>query len=351
MGNFHQFYTSMTDFLESIHDLQVTLLFDETGRIQTDHQSMIGVLGYVPSQIAEMHVQELLGIEHLEEWLNEQLSAKRYVMNEVYTLNHQQLGPVQRICSLFRVQSAKSLYVLHIQDNYAFDELEKRYVEKCIELDTFIYRASHDLRGPVSTITGLAHILRLDASDHQTTTHAESIVTTCEKLNNILSNLLQVVEIKSGIVTQPVPIEMNRLLFQVLEKVSHSFNIFDVFFKIQVEQPTRFYSHENLLFSSLYNLLINSVLYRKQNVQAVIEVNISQTSDQLMHIVIKDNGLGIPKEVQHKVFKMFFRGNELSKGNGLGLYLVKNHIDFMKGNIGFQSDAEGTTIHIKLPSL
>ena len=65
---------------------------------------------------------------------------------------------------------------------------------------------------------------------------------------------------------------------------------------------------------------------------------------------VADNGLGIPKEYQTKVFDMFFRANEKSKGSGLGLYIVKEAIMKLSGSIQLDSEAaEGSTFTIRLP--
>ena len=69
-----------------------------------------------------------------------------------------------------------------------------------------------------------------------------------------------------------------------------------------------------------------------------------------MLIKIKDNGDGIPKNVQMKIFEMFFRGSEKSQGNGLGLFLVKRPVEILNGTIKIKSTLKGgTEFSVTLP--
>ncbi|MTI29233.1 sensor histidine kinase, partial [Xanthovirga aplysinae] len=72
--------------------------------------------------------------------------------------------------------------------------------------------------------------------------------------------------------------------------------------------------------------------------------------EEFLVIELRDNGLGMSEEVKEKVFDMFFRGIESSSGPGLGLYLVKNAVDFLKGRISLESEEYlGVSFTIFLP--
>ena len=69
-------------------------------------------------------------------------------------------------------------------------------------------------------------------------------------------------------------------------------------------------------------------------------------------ITFEDNGIGIYDELQSKVFDMFFRASEISKGSGIGLYIVKNAIEKLGGKIRLESTVGvGTTFYIEIPNL
>ena len=75
-----------------------------------------------------------------------------------------------------------------------------------------------------------------------------------------------------------------------------------------------------------------------------------QTNGRVFSIKVEDNGQGIAKEYHSRIFDMFYRANEMSKGSGLGLYIVKEALMKLSGSIQLDSTPGiGTTITIKLP--
>ncbi len=104
----------------------------------------------------------------------------------------------------------------------------------------------------------------------------------------------------------------------------------------------------NELLRTFNNLIKNAIEggYGRKNMK--IEISIERYSDKFVKIDIKDNGYGIPKEMQDKIFQINFTTK--SSGNGLGLVLVKKTIEACNGQIYFETvEGEGTTFHILLP--
>jgi signal transduction histidine kinase len=100
----------------------------------------------------------------------------------------------------------------------------------------------------------------------------------------------------------------------------------------------------------LSNLVSNAVRYhhyRKENRYIRLHHHLTESSFSLH---LEDNGQGIPAELQTKIFEMFFRGNESSQGSGLGLYIVKETIGKLSGQIRLQSTpSKGSTFIITVP--
>jgi signal transduction histidine kinase len=98
------------------------------------------------------------------------------------------------------------------------------------------------------------------------------------------------------------------------------------------------------------NLISNGIKYAKSRPEpSFLVVNIFETGNYL-NIIVKDNGIGIAKEKQTKVFDMFYRAHENSDGSGLGLYIVKEMIQKMEGSFELESDVlKGTIFKIELP--
>lgn len=100
------------------------------------------------------------------------------------------------------------------------------------------------------------------------------------------------------------------------------------------------------------NLISNAIKYRKLNYpdpQVTVTVNIGP---ERCDIVVEDNGIGVEAPMVSRIFEMFFRATNRSDGSGLGLYIVKNAIDRLKGTISVESDeGVGTRFRISLPNL
>jgi signal transduction histidine kinase len=85
-------------------------------------------------------------------------------------------------------------------------------------------------------------------------------------------------------------------------------------------------------------------------VDSFVEIFIEETDFGNIKIIVADNGEGIPEQYQNKIFNMFFRGTESSKGSGLGLYILKNALDKLNGTINVESAyGKGSKFTVFLP--
>ncbi len=123
----------------------------------------------------------------------------------------------------------------------------------------------------------------------------------------------------------------------------------EIKFEINNEQP--FISDKSRINILLNNLISNAIRYQNpatDNPLVDITINMSDTETD---IIVKDNGIGISKENQQKIFEMFYRVSEKSVGSGLGLYLVKEIVDKLEGKIVIESEVgKGTAFCINLPN-
>ena len=122
--------------------------------------------------------------------------------------------------------------------------------------------------------------------------------------------------------------------------------------KLQIPEDLTIQSDLQLLKTVFHNLIENSIQfadYRRSIPLLIIQTETSEYDDNL-HLYIKDNGMGIPKEIQSKIYDMFFVGMEGSKGEGLGLYEAKLILDKLHGKIQLEDDPNFTSFHIEIPS-
>ncbi|TAD99285.1 MAG: response regulator [Bacteroidetes bacterium] len=205
------------------------------------------------------------------------------------------------------------------------------------ELDLFIYRTSHDLRGPVANVLGLTQVARFETKEEVTLSYLSKLENTANGMNKLL-NKLSMVNIINQSDAQIDLIDFEAIIEKCLRQQQHYLEKNPINLATEIEEGIRFYSEISMIELILINLLENAILFHSPTNQKepFIELKI-YVEDKYLIIKILDNGIGINQEVAHKIYDMFFRGSEVSTGNGLGLYLVKKAVNRLKGSIEMES--------------
>lgn len=218
------------------------------------------------------------------------------------------------------------------------------------ELETLMYRISHDLKGPVASISGLINIGKLDFRENNFQSYLGMLEKSAFKLKDTLEELLDVTRIKQGdIVAEEV--DLAELIRNVAEGLKFQDGFQEIDFKIKLAPEHHVYTDRRLLMSIFHNLLDNAIKYKASGrTKAWVSIT-AQKKDHELCIQVEDNGEGIEANLQHKVFDMFFRANESSSGSGLGLYIVKNAIDKACGSIALKSNkGKGCLFNVVIPN-
>jgi len=216
------------------------------------------------------------------------------------------------------------------------------------QLDTFIYRASHDLRAPLTTMEGIIHLHRLE--NRNDNPYLEMLADSLDKLKNFVGQLTS----------------FSRNMHQKVndERLDFDQMISGIFTDLGAHDHFRFPDREVLLHTNspffsdafrikliLRNILENAFDFcdlRKTRPQ--ITISIVTSADKAV-IQVFDNGRGIPKAYVEKVFDMFFRADNDAKGSGIGLYITKETVRSLKGTIAIKSEfGIGTSVSIEIPN-
>jgi len=218
------------------------------------------------------------------------------------------------------------------------------------ELNTFIYRSSHDLKGPLSSILGLINILE---KDDETSTHSpciKMIRQSAEKLDRMLNEMLNVVRIKKEKIF-PETIDFRSELSTIVQGLRSSDAFYSVKRNFDIENRKDLHTDKKLLTLVLHNLLDNAIKYHNPEADSFVTVKVVD----YMHgvkINVEDNGCGFKDTTRENIFNMFNKGNYKSEGNGLGLYVVKNAVDRLGGYIELSCEpGKHTIFSIFLPDL
>jgi PAS domain S-box-containing protein len=227
---------------------------------------------------------------------------------------------------------------------------EQELLFKSNELDTFIYRASHDLRGPVASLLGLYNVVQNEFKDEpHALEYFQHYHRSVLHLNKILHNLIDLTKIKDKEI-HPTEVDLNVLISDCLASISKTEHFEKIHFKIKNELDFKLQTDSSSIRTILFHLLENAVKFiQKDNPQPFVKLEIKHESNFLI-IEVTDNGLGIKKELQSEVFNMFYRANERSTGSGLGLYIVRYAVEKLNGSIQLKSkEYSGTKISVYIP--
>ncbi|GAB4336789.1 MAG: transcriptional regulator [Flammeovirgaceae bacterium] len=218
------------------------------------------------------------------------------------------------------------------------------------ELDLFVYRASHDLKGPLMRLLGLSQLALMESKDDSSLEYLRWIEKNIQEMDSTLDKLLMINVINRS-ASKKEKLNFQEIKEYLLKYVYQHFpQSKNVDIRFQIEEELVFVSDEDLVKIIIENLLENSILYsKKQSEDAFSEITISMINNDL-YIKVHDNGIGIQEEHLPKIYDMFFRGTDESKGNGLGLYVVKKALEKLHGKIECRSQVgKFTTFEVWIP--
>jgi signal transduction histidine kinase len=220
------------------------------------------------------------------------------------------------------------------------------------DLGQFVSSVSSNLRSPLTNmLEALQEIKKDDSHDQELQSYFEMMETSIQKLDNVLADL----EIHSERIQdeiKPELIDIDALIEEQLQLMQYmpGANIIEKDITVSTEEV--FYSDRYHLNVIVNNLISNSIkYYDAQKSHPYIKVNV-RVSKTRAYFEFRDNGIGIEEQSVAKIFDMFFRANGSKDGTGIGLHLVKDSIDKLKGTIEVQSSLGiGTIFRIQVPNL
>lgn len=220
--------------------------------------------------------------------------------------------------------------------------------------DVFITNLSHDIRTPITGMLGLIDILKSNTKDHQN--HD-----LCMKLETLTKNFLSYFNEILNTISGPENMHNNPVFFDIAKVIHDISGLFEQSaeqkgVEIQIHLcPTlpKYCAMDELIFKSiLANLLGNAVKFTQEG---HIEISANYDENEKMLILsLKDTGIGIPSDHLDKIFDRFTSLNQSCKSqntrSGLGLYMVKKHLDVLNGTISVTSELDvGSTFEIQIP--
>lgn len=211
-------------------------------------------------------------------------------------------------------------------------EAEKEIQGLLYELDNFVYRASHDLRGPLARLRGLSQVALMDIREEKARKYFKLISQSANVLDTTLIRLLSINNLKHALLEEQ-EVNLHQLVNNIIRIKKEVLNKANINFINEIAEDLTIRSDSNILRLTLQNMLDNSIQYCNQELdQRYIKVS-SIAQYQQVKLLIEDNGMGIEDSQVDKIFNIFHRGTEKSHGSGLGLYIAKVAMGKLKGSI------------------
>ncbi len=227
------------------------------------------------------------------------------------------------------------------------EERTQKLKEAHYELHTLFYRTSHDFRRPLTSILGLVNIATHGVQDEQTLQVLNHIQSTVHDLDKMLKKL-QVISFRESESPMIKKLEFTSILEGLHEKIEPFLQERKVDFQYEVSVGHAYVADAYIITALLENLIENAVYFSKGS-QPYVNVQVFENTKYLC-LKVSDNGQGIKEELQPRIFEMYFRGNEASSGNGLGLYVVKKLVEKQRSILKFRSTIDkGSEFEIQLP--
>ncbi len=242
------------------------------------------------------------------------------------------------------IQNAFELYTTRQQLKRKVTELQKTNDE----LNRFVYSTSHDLRSPLASIMGILNLSKMENSIVDPNNYLGMIETCVNKMDVFIQKIIEYYK-SIRVDDEKSEIDFTKLLNDSVTicKMQKP----EVQFNLKIEQPVKLVSDEFRISIIIDNLISNAVKYQKptsENPTVDISVNVDEHK---AIIEIQDNGIGIVEEHLNNIFKMFFRSNSHVNGLGIGLYIVKEALSRLNGDISVVSTyGVGTLFRIIVPN-
>ena len=258
-------------------------------------------------------------------------------------INFEAKSKIKSLESMWNMESLESEAQIQRENNLIFEKQNE-------ELDRFSSRVSHDLRGPISSLMGLHDVVKTEIKDEAALKYFELYHHRITRINQTIIDLLELSKVKDWQLSKTI-IDFDELVADCIDSFNYLPRFKKINFSIEIEPQMKIQSDRSLMNTIIQNLIENSIKYSRQKISdPFVKIQIKQTAEDYMCIIVEDNGIGIDSQYQEKVFDMFYRANEDVQGSGLGMYILKAAVEKLEGEVSLISEVNiGTKFVILLP--
>jgi signal transduction histidine kinase/CHASE3 domain sensor protein len=218
------------------------------------------------------------------------------------------------------------------------------------ELDHYVYRVSHDLRAPLTSMMGLISLIEMEDNPEKIAHYVQLIKNRVYRSDDFIMSVLDHSRILNS---EPIftKIDFGKTISDCMDDLKYLPNTAKIQVLVEIHGQAVYYGDQLRISIIFKNMMSNAIKYlnpfeEESYLRFCIRVSLEQAE-----IVIEDNGIGIEKQYQEKIFDMFFRGTGQADGSGLGLYITRQTILKLQGRIHVESTpGKGARFLIILPN-
>lgn len=319
------------------------------------NDTLCNILNFRRKEIIDLNILNLLGKEQknrLKAYSNNSLRDQPDDYQSECTLTSKkgdQIHVILKIIKLDSLEELKGQMLFQVIDIHERKEAEEQLLVRNNELNNFVYKVSHDLRAPLLSVKGLINLMRVEKGEEIKEGYIDMIESRVEKLDGFIRDILSHsknlnTEIEIG------EVDLKNIIETCFSQMQYHKNAKKIT-KSVVVKGAKLFSDSQRLQEVLRNLISNAIIYSsKERINSFVKVKV-RCGQNLCTVVVEDNGIGIKKGYQDKIFQMFYRANEHVEGSGIGLYIVQQSINKLGGEVHVESKLNsGTKFTLTIPN-
>lgn len=239
--------------------------------------------------------------------------------------------------------------VLKLHDITAKKSKQKELEKANEQLDQVIYKTTHDLKAPLMSALGLIKLAE-KAGGEEKDKYIGLIKHSLFKLDSLIEEMNNFFR-NEKLAVQREKIDIRSFLNDAISDLNTLLEDSKIQIYLKVESENELYTDSIRLKTIVGNILSNAVKYfDAQKAEPFIRINVFIT-EEICELRFSDNGIGIEAEYLNKIFDLFFRATIQAQGTGLGLFIVKDTVEKLKGTIEVESTpGHGTTFIVNVPN-
>ena len=324
---------------------------DANGKFVFANENYANLFGIDRDRLLNMTIDEIIPTENdLEEFKTEDeevlLSGESKVIPESSFTDYS--GVVRKYYTVkvpfVTIKNEKAVLgiSLDITEQLKVDDERRKIIKDIMQrnnsLEQLSYIISHNLRSPIANILGIKGAMQdPDITEDEKAYFAESLFEAVERLDVVIKDLSLILQIKNQVTENRQIVHFSETVESIKASISNLVNAQEVAIECDFSEVDEMLTIKSYMYSVFYNLISNSIKYRKPDEKPVIRITSKKDGDRV-GLVFQDNGIGIDIDrYRSDLFGLYKRFHAHAEGKGMGLYMVKSQVETMGGRITITS--------------